>query len=123
MSIASNLVYLEDEYENVRRRIEQIIVFLKENSHVSIYQRRINNKLYVYKKFRKGSRSISEYMGKAEALAPEIFEEINHKNQLIKKARSQLALERIELKAIEKQLRIVRKAYEYERNSRDHKTA
>lgn len=123
MSFAANLVYLEDERKNIIQRISQIARFLKQNPHISIFQRKISGKIYCYKKYRRGSRSLSQYLGKPKAIPREELEKIKQQNQRVNIAKQQLALAKIELRAIEKQLKIVRKVYEHERTRRTEKTA
>jgi hypothetical protein len=123
MSFAANLVYLEDERKNIISRIAKLRQFLKENPHASVYKRKISGQVYYYKKYRLGDNSVSQYLGNAKALAKDELAKIKQNNDRVQAARRQLALAKIELKAIERQLKIVHKVYEYDRATRVNQTA
>lgn len=112
MGLEANVVYLEEEIANLKERIEAIQNFLLANPSVSIYRRSIKGRIYYYKKYRQGSKSISKFLGSGNLNIMKISKEINSENRKIKKAKMQLAILKYQMVALNKQARIARKALE-----------
>lgn len=115
MGLEANVVYLEEEIANLQERIEVIRNFLQANPSASIYRRSIKGKVYYYKKFRKGSKSISEFMGNNEFDFKGASGKLKAENEKVKRAKGQLAKLKKEMLALKKQARIARKAFEHVR--------
>ena len=111
MSIESNIDYLDYEIKSNKERISSMEKYLKKNPSVSIYRRKLNRKIYYYKKFRRDGKSISEYLGSGKDDIEEVLKKIQDKNLERKKIKKNCKkLKKINI-ALEKQLRIARKAY------------
>jgi hypothetical protein len=111
MSVESNINYLDYEIKSNKDRIALMEKYLRENPSVSIYKRKINQRVYYYKKYRKDGRSISEYLGSNKDNMDEVLETIKAKSSERGKVKeNRRRLKKINT-ALEKQLRIARKAY------------
>jgi PBP1b-binding outer membrane lipoprotein LpoB len=115
MGLEANVVYLEEEIVNLQERIAAIRSFLQANPSVSIYCRSIKEKVYYYKKYRKGSKSISESLGNGDFDFKEASRKLKAENEKVKRAKGQLAKLKKELLALKKQSKIARKALEHVR--------
>jgi DNA repair exonuclease SbcCD ATPase subunit len=113
MALEANIVYLEEELKNNRERLELIKKHLKENPSVSIYRRKINDRIYYYKKYWKDGKSVSEFLCKSETDYHEHMKEIKAANEKRKKIKAQFKKLKQTTTALEKQLKIARKAYEH----------
>lgn len=111
MGLEANVVYLEEEIANLQERIAAIRSFLQANPSASIYRRSINGRDYYYKKFRKGSRSISESLGNGDFDFKGASKILQAENEKVKRAKAQLARLKKELLALKKQAGIARKAF------------
>jgi hypothetical protein len=111
MALEANIVYLEEELKNNRERLEVMKKYLKENPSVSIYKRKINDRVYYYKKYWKEGKSVSEFLSK-NGTDDEQVKGIKAANEKRQKVKAQLKKLNQVIAALEKQLRIVRKAYE-----------
>jgi hypothetical protein len=109
--LEANAVYLEEEIRNLRERIVSIRNFLKSNPSSSIYRRSINGRIYYYRKYRKGEKSVSEFLGNNGFDFKEAARKFKAENEKINKARRQLAGLKKDLLTMEKQVRIARKAF------------
>lgn len=112
MGLEANIVYLEEEIASLRERLAVIREFLRANPSVSIYRRSIKGKIYYYKKYRMGRRSISEFLGASGFDIKAAGEKLMAKNEKIKRVRSQSVKVNSELHALQRQVRIARKACE-----------
>jgi len=112
MGLEANVIYLDEEIQNLQERIVAIRIFLQANPSLSIYRRSIKGRVYYYKKYRKGEKSVSEFLGNSafdfKGAARKFYEE----NKKIKKAKVQLARLKKEILALKKQAKIARKAFE-----------
>lgn len=115
MGLEANIVYLEEEIENLQERIAAIRSFLQANPSASIYRRSINDKAYYYKKYRKGEKSISEFLGKDNFDLAGASRKLKAENEKVQKAKEQLARLKKEILALKKQAKIARKAFEHVR--------
>ncbi len=115
MGLEANVVYLEEEIANLQERIALIRSFMHANPSVSIYRRSIKGKVYYYKKYRKGDKSVSEYLGGSEFDFKGASKNVKAENEKVKKAKVQLAKLKKELQALKRQARIARKAFEHVR--------
>jgi len=111
MALEANIVYLEEELKNNRERLEVMKKYLKENPSVSIYKRKINDRVYYYKKYWKEGKSVSKFLSK-NGTDDEQVKGIKAANEKRQKVKAQLKKLNQVIAALEKQLRIVRKAYE-----------
>jgi hypothetical protein len=111
MSVESNINYLDYEIKSNQDRIALMEKYLRENPSISIYRRQINQRVYYYKKYRKEGRSVSEYLGTNKDNIDEVLETIKAKNSERSKVKENCKrLKKINI-ALEKQLRIARRAY------------
>jgi hypothetical protein len=110
MGLEANVVYLEEEIANLQERIAVIRNFLQANPSASIYRRSIKGKIYYYKKYRKGSESVSESLGNSSFGFKGASKKLKAKNEKVKKAKEQLAKLKKEILALKKQAKIARKA-------------
>ena len=111
MSVESNINYLDYEIKSNKDRIALMEKYLRENPSVSIYKRKINQRVYYYKKYRKDGKSISEYLGTNKDNLYEVLKTIKAKNSERSKVKENCKrLKKINI-ALEKQLRIARKAH------------
>jgi predicted transcriptional regulator len=115
MGLEANVVYLEEEIANLQERIEAIRSFLQANPSASIYRRRIKGKIYFYKKYRKGSKSVSKFLGSGGFDFKVASRKLNAENEKVKRAKGQLAKLKKEILALKKQAKIARKAFEHVR--------
>jgi chromosome segregation ATPase len=115
MGLEANVVYLEEEIASLQDRIAAIQNFLQANPSVSIYRRSIRGKNYYYKKYRKGIKSISEFLGSGDFDYKGASRKLKVDNEKVKKAKEQLARLKKEMSALEKQAKIARKAFEHVR--------
>ena len=115
MGLEANLVYLEEEIGNLQERISSIRHFLKANPSSSIYRRRIGGRLYYYKKFRQGNKSISEFLGNEAINFKAASLKLKEENEKIRRAKSQLLRINKEIIILKRQARIVRKAFAHVR--------
>ena len=115
MGLEANVVYLEEEIANLQERIEAIRSFLQDNPSASIYRRSINGKIYYYKKYRQGRKSVSEFLGTGSFDFKGASRKLKVENEKVKKAKGQLARLKKELSALKKQAKIARKAFEHVR--------
>ncbi len=122
MSVAANLVYLEDACLEAQRRIEQIREFLGRNPSISLYRRLIRGKPYYYRKFRRQGVSVSQYVGSGRIDVKKERQEIRRHNARVDQVKQQLALARREFAALSRQLKISRRAYDHERRAGTGKT-
>ena len=111
MSVESNINYLDYEITSNKDRIALMEKYLRENPSISIYRRKINRKVYYYKKYRKDGRSISEYLGSNKDNIDELLETIKAKNSERCKVKENCKKLKKINRALEKQLRIARNAY------------
>ena len=114
MGLEANVVYLEEEIASLRERIAVIQSFLKANPSASIYCRSIKGRDYYYKKYRKGSQSISEFLGNNDFNFKGASRKLKVENEKIVRAKGQLAKLKKEMLALKKQAKIARKALEHE---------
>jgi hypothetical protein len=112
MGLEANVVYLDEEIQNLQERIVAIRNFLQANPSLSIYRRSIKGRVYYYKKYRKGEKSVSEFLGNSDFDLAEAARKLNEENEKIKKAKVQLARLKKEIMALKKQSKIARKAFE-----------
>lgn len=112
MGLEANVVYLEEEIANLQERIEAIRSFLQDNPSASIYRRSINGKIYYYKKFRQGGKSVSESLGNSSFDFKESSRKLKVENEKVKRAKGQLVRLKKELSALKKQAKIAKKALE-----------
>jgi hypothetical protein len=112
MVLEANIVYLEEELKNNRERLELMQKYLKENPSVSIYRRKINDRVYYYKKYWKDGKSVSDFLCKDETDYHEHMKEIKAANEKRKKIKAQFKKLKQTAAALEKQLKIARKTYE-----------
>jgi len=115
MGLEANLVYLEEEIRNLQERIAAIQSFLQAHPSSSIYRRNIKGRVYYYKKYRKGEKSVSEFLGNSAFDFKGASRKFNEENEKIKKAKGQLARLKKEILALKKQAKIARKAFEHVR--------
>jgi len=115
MGLEANLVYLEEEIGNLQERISSIRHFLKANPSSSIYRRRIGGRLYYYKKFRQGNRSISEFLGNEAFDFKAALLKLKEEKEKIRLAKRRLLRIKKEIIVLRRQARIVRKAFEHVR--------
>ena len=115
MGLEANVVYLEEEIVNLQERIAVIRSFLQANPSASIYRRSIKGKVYYYKKYRKGEKSVSEFLGGGDFDFKRASKNLKAENEKVKKAKAQLAKLKEELLALQRQARIARKAFEHVR--------
>jgi predicted transcriptional regulator len=113
MGLEANVVYLEEEIANLQERIAVIRNFLQVNPSASIYRRSIKGKIYYYKKYRKGSESVSESLGNSSFDFEGASKKLKAENEKVKRAKGQLAKLKKEILALKKQAKIARKAYEH----------
>ncbi|MBU4268361.1 MAG: hypothetical protein KJ808_05880 [Acidobacteria bacterium] len=113
MGLEANLVYLEAELRSLQERIAAIRDFLLANPSSSIYRRKIKGRVYYYKKFRKGGKSVSKFLGGSGFDHKAAAWEFKRENEKSEKAKLQLAKLKREKLALEKQARIARKAYDH----------
>jgi hypothetical protein len=112
MALEANIVYLDEELKSNRERMGLMTEYLKENPSVSIYKRKIRGHIYYYKKYWKDGKSVSEFLCKDEAGYEERLKEIEASNEKRRQIKAQFKKLKQETIALEKQLRIARKAYE-----------
>ena len=112
MGLEANVVYLEEEIANLQERIAVIRNFLQANPSASIYRRSIKGRVYYYKKYRKGEKSISELLGNAGFDLQGASRKLKVEKEKVQKAKEQLARLKKEMLALKKQAKIARKAYE-----------
>jgi predicted transcriptional regulator len=115
MGLEANVVYLEEEIVSLQERIALIRSFLQANPSASIYRRSIKGRDYYYKKYRKGSKSISESLGNGDFDLKEASRKLKAENEKVKRAKEQLAKLKKEMFALKKQAKIARKAFEHVR--------
>ena len=115
MSLEANVVYLEEEIANLRERIALIQNFLQANPSASMYHRSIKEKIYYYKKYRKGKKSISEFLGNSSFDFKGACKKLKAENAKVKRAKVQLARLKKEVQALKKQVKIARKVLEHVR--------
>ena len=115
MGLEANLVYLEDEIINLQTRASAIRDYLKSNPSSSIYRRRIAGRIYYYKKYRIGKRSISEYLGNEKFDVKTASLQVKGENEKNRRARIRLSQMRKEIAVLKRQARIVRKVVSYAR--------
>ena len=115
MGLEANVVYLEEEIANLQGRIDALKDFLQANPSASIYRRSIKGKAYYYKKYRKGDKSVSDFLGGSSFDFKGASNNLKAENEKVKKAKAQLAKLKKELLALQRQARIARKAYEHAR--------
>lgn len=111
MALESNIVYLEEEIKNHQERLQLMEKYLKDYPAISVYKRKIHGNIYYYKKFWKYGKSVSKFLCRSEDEYRREMKEIhatNRKRQIVKK---QLQETRQTIKALQKQLRIAKKAY------------
>jgi chromosome segregation ATPase len=113
MTLEANIVYLEEELKNNRERLELMGKYLKENPSVSVYKRSVREKVYYYKKFWKEGKSVSEFLCKDETTYRKHQEEIDSVNAKREKIKHQMKRLKQVIVALEKQLKIARKTYEF----------
>ena len=112
MALEANIVYLDEELKNNRERLVLMEKYLKENPSVSIYKRAIRGHVYYYKKYWKGGKSVSEFLCKDDIDIEGRVKEIDAANEKRRQVKSQLKKLKQVTAALEKQLRIARRAYE-----------
>lgn len=112
MALEANIVYLEEELKNNLERLELMRKYLKENPSVSIYRRKVNDRVYYYKKYWKDVKSVSEFLCKEETDYHESMKELKAANEKRKKIKAQFIKLKQTAAAIERQLKIARKTYE-----------
>jgi len=115
MGLEANIVYLEEEIASLQDRIEAIRDFLKANPSASIYRRSIKGKIYYYKKYRQGEKSVSKFLGGNDFDLKEAARKLKAENEKVIKAKKQLAKLKKEILALKKQAKIARKAGEHVR--------
>ena len=111
MALEANIVYLEEELKNNRERLELMKKYLDENPSISIYKRKINNRVYYYKKYWKGKKSVSDFLCKDEIDFEERVKEIKLVNEKRLRIKDQFKKLKQETAALERQLKIAKKAY------------
>ena len=111
MSIESNIGYLDYEISSNKEKLALMEKYLLTNPSLSIYRRKINRKTYYYKKFRKDGKSVSQYLGNDPNQLTEIMKEIKDKNQERLKVKEKYKKLKEITAALEKQLKIARKAF------------
>lgn len=85
--------------------------YLEENPSESIYKRKVKQRIYYYKKYRKHGKSVSEYLGPGKSDIDKLLKELKAKNlKRFKIKENCQKLKKINT-ALEKQLEIARKAY------------
>jgi len=113
MGLEANIVYLEEEIANLQERIAVILNFLQNNPSASIYCRNIKGKVYYYKKYRQGSKSVSKFFGSSSFDLAGALKKLKAENEKVQKAKEQLARLKKEILALKKQAKIARKAFEH----------
>lgn len=111
MSIESNIGYLDYEISSNKERMALMENYLLTHPKQSVYQRKINQKTYYYKKFRKDGTSVSQYLGNDPQQITSIINEIMAKNQEREQVKAQYKKLKAITSALEKQLKIVSKVY------------
>ena len=112
MGLEANVVYLEEEIANLQERIAAIRSFLQANPSASIYRRSIKGKVYYYKKYRMGSKSVSESLGNSSFDFKGASKKLKVENEKVKRAKEQLAKLKKEILALKRQVKIAKKAFE-----------
>ena len=112
MALEANIVYLDEELKNNRERMELMEKYLKENPSVSIYKRKIRGHVYYYKKYWKHGKSVSEFLCKDDAGYKDHLKEIEASNEKLRQIKAQHKKLKQVTSALEKQLKIARRAYE-----------
>lgn len=115
MGLEANVVYLEEEIASLQERIAAIKNFLLANPSASIYRRSIKGRVYYYKKYRKGEKSVSQFLGGNDFDFKGASENLNAENEKVKKAKGQLVMLKKEMLALKRQAKIARKAFEHVR--------
>jgi hypothetical protein len=115
VGLEANVVYLEEEIASLQDRIASIRNFLQVNPSASIYRRSIKGKVYYYKKYRRGDKSVSEFLGSGSFNFKEASRKLQNEKEKVQKAKAQLAKLKKELLALQRQARIARKAFEHVR--------
>ncbi|MCP5047782.1 MAG: hypothetical protein GY940_11470 [bacterium] len=112
MALEANIVYLEEELNNNRERLELMETFLKENPSVSVYKRKISGRTYYYKKYWKNGKSVSDFLGKDGSDFGNTLNSIKVANEKRQQIKEQLKTTKKIISALEKQLKIAREAYQ-----------
>lgn len=115
MGLEANIVYLEEEIVNLQERMAVIRDFLQANPSASIYRRCIKGRIYYYKKYRQGEKSVSEFLGGDNFDIKGASRNLKAENEKVKKAKGQLAKLKKEILALKRQAKIARKAVEHVR--------
>jgi hypothetical protein len=110
MGLEANVVYLEEEIKILQERIAMIRSFLQANPSASIYRRSVNGKVHYYKKYFKGSKSVSESLGNSSFDFIGASKKLKAENEKVIKAKVQLAKLKIEILALKKQAKIAKMA-------------
>ncbi len=111
MSIESNIGYLDYEISSNKEKMVLMENYLLTHPTQSVYHRRINQKTYYYKKFRKDGTSVSQYLGNDPQQLTNIIKEIEAKNQERQQVKAQYRKLKEITAALEKQLKIAGKVY------------
>ena len=115
MPLEANLVYLDEELKRSLERLRSMKLFLRDNPRVSVYQRAIRGNAYYYKKYWKDGKSISEFLCRSSIESRAMIKEIEAANKRRERVKEQVRSLRVSIKALRRQLEIVRHAY---KNSR-----
>lgn len=113
MGLEANVVYLEEEIANLQDRIAAIRNFLRTNPSVSIYRRNIKGRVYYYKKYRQGEKSVSQFLAGSDFDFKAASKKMKAENEKVKRAKGQLAKLKKEIMALKRQAKIARKAFEH----------
>ncbi|MHC4872708.1 MAG: hypothetical protein ACYTFY_12775 [Planctomycetota bacterium] len=98
--------YLSDELANKQERYNRVQEYLNANHSFSIQIKTIQGRKYYYKKYRKGKKVITDYIGPVTTDISKLKEAVEKIKQL-KKENRDLAKE---IKILKKQLELTKKA-------------
>lgn len=112
MPLEANIVYLDEELKNSRERRALMERFLKDNPAVSVYARSVHGNAYYYKKYWKNGKSVSEFLCRGDKEYKARIKDIEAENKKRGLVKAQLKSINMSIKALQRQLRIAKKAHE-----------
>jgi len=116
MPLEANLVYLDEELKRSRERLVSMKCFLKDHPAASVYKRVIRGNVYFYKKYWKEGKSISEFLCRSHREYQARIKDIEAVNKKRGRVKEQVRSIQVSIKALQRQLDIVRRAYESSRH-------
>lgn len=116
MPLEANLVYLDEELKRSQERLISMKRFLLDNPRVSVYRRAIRGNAYYYKKYWKDGKSISEFLCRTSDESRARKKEIEEANKKRERVKGQVRSLQASIKALQRQLDIVRRTYETSRH-------